>query len=261
LHVLDRPVWHALTGPQRSLGTVADLAARFDPEVSPFGALAEPATAEAWSQLAAMLGPGGRVTLAGDPPDPPPGWKVAVQIQGVQMVGDGVADVLEAERTGPSPTAGPAPHLQPLGTNDVADMLALVADTRPGPFEPRTVEFGGYLGVRDHGRLVAMAGERLRPPGFVEISAVATDPDYRGRGLARALVLEVGAGIVARGETPFLHAAASNATAIRLYQSLGFTLRREVRFVAVLAPGPGIRDASAESGQDLGAGGMTTALG
>jgi ribosomal protein S18 acetylase RimI-like enzyme len=259
LHVLDRPVWHALTGPQRTLGTIADLAVRFDPEVSPFGAVADPATEEAWSQLAVMLGPGGRVTLAGDLPEPPPGWKVAAQIQGVQMVGDGVADVLDAERTGPSSSARPAPQLQPLGSGDVADMLALVADTRPGPFGSRTVEFGGYLGVRDQGRLVAMAGERLRPSGYAEISAVATDPDHRRQGLARALVLGVAAGIVARGETPFLHAAASNADAIRLYQALGFTRRREVGFTVMVAPGTG--DSPAESDQDRWAGGMTTAVG
>ncbi len=100
-------------------------------------------------------------------------------------------------------------------------MLALVTEARPGPFSVRTIEFGGYVGVRRHGRLVAMAGERLRTPGFAEISAVATSPDHRRQGLAELLVRSVASSIVARGDTPFLHAAADNDNAIRLYRTLG----------------------------------------
>ena len=95
-----------------------------------------------------------------------------------------------------------------------------------------------YLGIRREGALVAMAGRRLRPPGWTEISAVCTDEAFRGRGLATRLVLAVAAGIRARGETPFMHAAASNTGAIRLYESLGFRLRRTATFLAVRVPEP-----------------------
>jgi predicted GNAT family acetyltransferase len=115
-------------------------------------------------------------------------------------------------------------------------MLALVERTRPGPFLPRTVELGTYLGLRSGGELVAMAGERLHPAGYTEISAVCTDEAHRGRGLATRLVLAVAHGIRQRGEIPFLHAAASNTTAIRLYESLGFRLRATVVFAAVRVP-------------------------
>ena len=109
-----------------------------------------------------------------------------------------------------------------LGADDVPDMLALVARTRPGPFLPRTVELGTYLGIRREGRLIAMAGERLHPPGWTEISAVCTDAAFRGQGLGSRLVRAVALGIRERGETPFLHTAATNTAAIRLYESLGF---------------------------------------
>ena len=154
---------------------------------------------------------------------------------GVQMVGspDGLA------RQGPSPGQGLTDRPVSLGELDVPDMLALVAVARPGPFSSRTVEFGGYVGVRRAGRLVAMAGERMRPPGYAEVSAVATDPDHRRQGLAELLIRQVVAGIVARGEVPFLHAAGDNANAIRLYRSLGFIVRRTVGFSVVEAPPAG----------------------
>ncbi|MFD0522550.1 GNAT family N-acetyltransferase [Paractinoplanes durhamensis] len=113
---------------------------------------------------------------------------------------------------------------------DVPEILDLIERTRPGPFRTRTIELGTYLGLRRGGALIAMAGERLHPTGWTEISAVCTDPAFRGQGLATALVRAVAAGIRERGETPFLHTAAANRTAIRLYESIGFQLRRPTSF-------------------------------
>lgn len=239
MHVLDNPVWHALTGPQRALGRTTELTGRFDSDVAPFGALLSGAVTDSvWEDLAQLVGPNGTVSLTGDPPDPPPGWTVIARFVGVQMVGDDVRipglDV-GSSPPGSSESALPAPVL--LGSDDSSEMLALVEVTQPGPFERRTVEFGGYLGIRIGGRLVAMAGERLRPPGYAEISAVATDPNYQRRGLARHLVLAVADGIVRRGDIPFLHASNTNIGAIRLYESLGFTIRRPVVFLLLEAPG------------------------
>jgi len=115
-------------------------------------------------------------------------------------------------------------------------MLDLVARTEPGPFRKRAVELGRYLGIRRDGQLVAMAGERLRPRGWVEISAVCTDERFRGRGLGSRLVRAVGAGIVERGELPMLHASAENVNAIRLYESMGFVFRRDREFLRVRTP-------------------------
>lgn len=119
-------------------------------------------------------------------------------------------------------------RIEPLGPTDAADMHALAKLTEPGPFEARTNELGDFFGIKDGGRLVAMAGERLKPGCFTEVSGVCTHPDHRGRGYARELMSAVMAQIVARGETPFLHAYATNTRAIALYQTLGFVLRSEM---------------------------------
>jgi ribosomal protein S18 acetylase RimI-like enzyme len=154
----------------------------------------------------------------------PAGWEVEMDLAGVQMVA--------TDRFVSRPDA----EAVRLGADDVEEMLDLVARTEPGPFLPRTYRLGTYLGFRREGALVAMAGERLHPPGWTEISAVCTDPQFRRQGLSTRLIAAVADGIRARGETPFLHTAAHNETAIRLYQSLGFTLRRPVRFFALRTP-------------------------
>ena len=122
-----------------------------------------------------------------------------------------------------------------LGPADASEMVALAKLTEPGPFEARTPELGGFVGVRVDGRLVAMAGERMKPEGFTEVSGVCTHPDHRGHGYAAMLSAVVADRIVARGETPFLHAFASNRAAVALYERLGFVLRAPVEVLALVA--------------------------
>ena len=224
--VLDNPAWAALNGPHHARfaqwqGSVV----RYHPDVAPFLAV-PPLSADprVWPDIAALAGPGAVVTIPGAP-DAPADWELVDRVPGVQLVDDGVAAAPDAE----------AVRLTPA---DVPEMLALVERTRPGPFRSRTIELGTYLGIRRGGALVAMAGERLRPPGWTEISAVCTDPAHRGQGLGTRLVLAVAAGIRERGETPFLHAAGANTGAIRLYESLGFRLRRRPDFPTYRVPEP-----------------------
>jgi ribosomal protein S18 acetylase RimI-like enzyme len=218
---LDDPVRAALLGPHAHLAQRHGNAIRYQPDVSPF--LAEPHGGDEWDDVAALVGDGRSVVPAFAPLDPPAPLEIGMFLPGVQMVGDAVA-------------GRPDPEAVRLGPDDVPAMLALVARTRPGPFGSRTVEMGTYLGFVEDGVLIAMAGERLHPPGYTEISAVCTDAAHRGRGLATRLVLAVAAGIRARGEVPFLHAAADNTTAIRLYEHLGFRLRARPDFVALTVP-------------------------
>ncbi|WP_328622985.1 MULTISPECIES: GNAT family N-acetyltransferase [unclassified Streptomyces] len=231
-HVLDNPAWASLSGAhaafaERAAPPGADpassRAARYPPDVSPFAALADPADPDSWADLHRLVGDGGIAALGGvlAPPD---GWESVGSVPGVQLVDT----ALRAE---------PAPEAVRLGPRDVPEILGLIELTKPGPFLPRTVELGAYLGIRHRGRLIAMAGERLRPPGWTEISAVCTHPDHQGRGLATQLVRAVAVGIRERGDVPFLHTAASNTKAIRLYESIGFALRRRPSFTAVRAPG------------------------
>jgi ribosomal protein S18 acetylase RimI-like enzyme len=220
---LDNPVWSSLTGPHARFAQRRGRAARYPPDVSPFVAIADEDDDEVWADLTALVGPGATVMLSGLLGPVPAGWGTQFRGQGLQLVATG----LRAE---------PDPEAVALGESDVPEMLDLVARTQPGPFLPRTVELGGYLGIRRSGALVAMAGERLHPTGWSEISAVCTDPTVRGQGLATRLVRAVGYGIRQRGETPMLHVAATNTTAIRLYRSIGFGLRRVTDFAAVQVP-------------------------
>ncbi|MFC9842519.1 GNAT family N-acetyltransferase [Streptomyces sp. NPDC060223] len=224
-HILDNASWAALTGPHASFAERLGRAARYPRDVSPFTGLADPADPRAWSDLAALVGPGTEVPVSGVEAVPD-GWDIVRRGEGVQLVDT----ALRTES---------APEAVLLGLDDVPEILELIALTEPGPFLPRTVELGTYLGVRHCGRLIAMAGERLRPPGWTEISAVCTHPEHRGQGLATRLVRAVAAGIRERGDIPFLHASATNTGAIRLYESIGFTLRRRRNFLLVRTPGAG----------------------
>ena len=213
--VLDHPVWAALSGAHSHLGHLKGDAARYPSEIAPFAALRPGADGRAWADLATITDPGQVIAVFGDPLSPPPGWEILEEFAGVQLVDTALR-------------AAPDPEAVRLGPDDVDEMLELVERTEPGPFRRRTIELGTYLGIRREGRLVAMGGERFRPPGWTEISAVCTDPAYRGQGLATRLVRAVAAGIRARGETPVMHAAEDNTAALRLYGSIGFTLRRKL---------------------------------
>ncbi len=229
---LDSPVWNALTGPQRACGTANDLAACFDSDRSPFGAFCEEPGPEHWRAMAELIGPGGLAGPVGILGDPPRGWTQLWKGDGIQMVGDRFASSGDV----PSVDTGGLSDVVDLGSGDVDQILALIAVAAPGPFERRTVEFGGYVGVRHGDQLVAMAGRRMHVPGAVEISAVATHPDFRRRGLAGNLVHQVARGILAEDAVPFLHASITNLGAIRLYEAMGFRRRRVITFRRVQAP-------------------------
>ncbi|WP_033294221.1 GNAT family N-acetyltransferase [Amycolatopsis jejuensis] len=222
---LGNPVWAALSGPQASFAEQKGQVLRYPVDVSPFLAVPDHPDEHVWHDIADLVGPGATAVVVGSVGTPPPdGWTVTGEIAGVQMDGTGIAAV-------------PDPEAVRLTAADVPEMLDLVARTEPGPFLQKTVTLGTYLGIRRNGALVAMAGERIRPPGWTEISAVCTDPAFRGHGLAARLVLAVAAGILERGDRPFLHAAATNTGAIRLYEKLGFRLSRAMTFGIYRTPG------------------------
>lgn len=230
----DTVFWSARTA-HVALSTRRGGAVLFDPEVSPFAGLAPGADDADWADLAALAGPGADVLLAGDPFHPPRGWRVVHRVPGVQLVAETLA-------------SAPEPEAVPLAAPDVPEILDLIERTEPGPFQQRTLQMGHYLGIRIDGQLVAMAGERMRPPGWTEISAVCTDPQYRGRGLAARLVRAIAHGIEQRGEIPMLHTGAQNHTAIALYERLGFRLRRTLQFQLLRTPNAGVSGTIDRSG-------------
>jgi len=216
-HPLDFPAWSALTGRQSHLALIEGGARRYAPVYGVFAGLAD-RSAASLADLGALVAAHGDVALLeADAPANAPGLAIVSQDLGVQMV---------AERL----SAGPPPddRFVRLGDEDGPAMLALATLTEPGPFFERTHQLGDFLGVKIDGELVAMAGERMKPDGFTEVSGVCTHPDHRGRGYAGALMRLVCGRILDRGETPFLHAYASNRGAIALYEKLGFSLRREI---------------------------------
>ena len=230
MHVLDNPAWHALTGPHATVAERVGSAARYEPDVSVFAALPDHITPAAWDDLRELIGPGGAAFIARPQLEVGDGWTVHFERPCRQMWQPHLPRPVEA--------AGDASPLAraTLGAGDVAEMLALVARTEPGPFVQRTIELGSYLGIRDAGALIAMAGERMHPPGFTEISAVCTDSAYRGRGLASELATGIAAGIRARAEVPFLHLTLENEPALRVYSALGFETRGFLDVVGVRAP-------------------------
>lgn len=218
-HPLDRPIWSALTTRQASFANdrASDTQAlRFPADVSPFAAAID-TSAPAIRALVALIHDDDDISLLEPTPPPaPPSVTETLRAPGLQMT-------LERFAAGGADLAADA-----LGDSDAPEMLALALLTKPGPFRARTHTLGRFVGVRDGGRLVAMAGERLHVDGYVEISGVCTHPDFRGRGYGSALMRIVGDRILAEGATPFLHTYANNAGAIALYRSLGFTVRAEV---------------------------------
>ncbi len=218
-HALDRPAWSALTGPQAPLAQGGPHAWRIDPAYGPFAA-GDPAA------LAGLLRDDeDEIWLVEDDVIVPPGTVLHRSALLAQLVAEGPVDPVDRD------------DILPLGAADVPEMTELALATRPGPWGPSTWRYGPFFGIRREGRLIAMAGERLRPAeGIVEVSGVCTDPAARGQGLAARLIQHVMAGHRARGCASFLHSYADNAGAIALYRRLGFAPRRE-RMGSILRKG------------------------
>jgi ribosomal protein S18 acetylase RimI-like enzyme len=222
---LDNIMWHSLSGPHLQFAQGDEHARRYAPDIGPFGAVPDEPTPEDFSALRALVGPGGVALLFRTNAPVPQGWEVLDTIDGVQMVWPLRAPRIDIDQ-----------RIVTLGSEDVDEMISLTARTKPGPFAPRTAALGTYVGVRLDGQLVAMAGQRARTDSHVEISAVCTDVQFVGQGLGRALVhAQVGL-ILAEGKIPMLHASASNARAIALYEYLGFHHRCGVNGVIMRSP-------------------------
>jgi ribosomal protein S18 acetylase RimI-like enzyme len=219
-HILDNPVWAALSGPHSGFSEVFGRARRYPSAISRFAGIDEIDDPQSWRDLATLLAPEGVGVLIRRVLRYPEGWKEIFGGTGVQMIGDRVGGEVDEEAV-------------VLTEADVVQMIDLVARTEPGPFEPRTIDLGGYIGFKEDGKLVAMAGCRMRPSGWREISAVCTDPDFRGKGMGGRLVKNLVANIRAEGDVPFLHASSTNTNAIRLYEKLGFEIRTKVQFAVL----------------------------
>lgn len=227
MNPLENPIWSALTTEHAHLALGDESAKRYPREITTMGAFSSssPASAGAWDSLADVVRT--RETIAilfRDEPNPPNGWEEVARVEVVQMVHEGrkIGDELRECR------------VENLGAGQSDEIVELAKLTNPGPIGERSHEIGNFLGIRNEdGKLIAMAGERFRFPGYSEISGVCTRPGSEGRGLAAHLVTRVMKRVLARGETPFLHSRADNARAVKLYERLGFILSRSFPMAVV----------------------------
>lgn len=220
-HILDRPAWSALTSRHAALSQGDDLARRYDPTIVPFAAARDDSEGSLQA-LGALPGPDeSLVFVQADPIVLPRGFVATLTADGVQMILKRVPPKVSDER------------IERLTEADAAEMLDLATLTKPGPFTLRAQALGEFWGIKVDGRLAAMAGERMKADGFTEVSGVCTHPDFQGRGLGKLLSIFMTHRVLDRGETPFLHAFATNGTAIALYESIGFELRSMMNVAAV----------------------------
>lgn len=221
---LENVIWQALTTRQTHFAESCNVARRFMREVTALCAFEHPDD-EGYDSLARLTEKDGTAAIFLDKPyEARAGWEYVVGAPLLQMV---------CENGKSAPANSVSPQILQLGDQDSPEMLELTALTKPGPFGPRTHELGYYVGIRDNGELVAMAGERLKVPGYTEVSAVCTHPDYLGKGYAAALMTEVMRSIRERSEVPFLHVRADNARAIAIYERLGFRIKWEGHFAVL----------------------------
>jgi ribosomal protein S18 acetylase RimI-like enzyme len=214
---LDNAVWNAFTTGNRLLSRGDGSVRYLDKKVSPFVGLKTYNDAnfkKLWDFIEHR-----RVLVLPAPRDfvVPQPWKTLRAVDVEQMVYTrSVIDVPASD------------DVISLGEQDVPRMLALTKLTDPGPFDTRTIEYGHYEGIYRDGRLVAMAGQRMHPVPYAEISAVCTHPDFAGHGFASLLMTRQINRMLAAGDMPFLHVKAENDRAIRLYEHLGFVKRASI---------------------------------
>lgn len=217
MHILDNPAWHALNSGNRSLAHGHGAVRYFWTDVSPFVGLKDN-TMEQFDEMHRLIPFEGPFAVASlSEMVLPAQWKLLQAVPVWQMVCLGTPE-----------TSRPAANIKSLGESDVPEMLRLTKLTNPGPFEQHTIRFGHYEGVYANDRLVAMAGQRMHPKPYAEISAVCTHPDFLGRGLATQLMARQIQRIKALGEIPFLHVKSENSRAIKVYTALGFEKRKEM---------------------------------
>lgn len=216
---LDNPVYQALVSGNRSLALGTETVKYFAEAVSPFVGFQHD-NEKGFGDLHDLL-PSGRKILYASPLhiNQYKGWQLLHKVPGLQFIFDKGSKVSTPSLT----------HV-PLQEEHTGQMMQLTALTKPGPFGPRTIDFGNYFGFFENGQLVAMTGQRLHVHDFAEISAVCTHPDHLGKGYASALVQHQIKMILDAGETPFLHVREDNLRAIEVYRRLGFRVSGPMNF-------------------------------
>ncbi|HPG12772.1 MAG TPA: GNAT family N-acetyltransferase [Chitinophagaceae bacterium] len=217
-HVLDNMIWHAITTGNSNIATVKDGVGVYREDIAPFAGI-ETLNEDSFDKLYNLIPAGRRIAVAYDDELDldETRWEPMRHMDVTQMVCDDLPKVF---------TTANSELILPLTDEHIPQMLELTALTKPGPFFQNTILFGNYFGIFVDGRLAAMAGQRMHPLPYMEVSAVCSHPDFRGKGYAKAVMLHVMKIIAENGFIPFLHVLTENAGAIKLYESIGYSTRK-----------------------------------
>jgi predicted GNAT family acetyltransferase len=213
-------IWNALTTGNRDIAVVSGDVSCYRPDIAPFAGMSE--LNDSNLQKLHEFIPADRTVAISSLEKihhDENKWKLLQAMDVTQMVYDHHIGTFTTKNSD---------LIVPLTDKHISQMLELTALTKPGPFLQRTIEFGNYFGIFMDGRLAAMTGQRMHPIPYMEVSAVCTHPDFRGKGYAKALMLQVMRIILDNSFTPFLHVLTSNVTAIQLYESIGFRIRKKL---------------------------------
>jgi ribosomal protein S18 acetylase RimI-like enzyme len=221
---LDNPLWYALNGAQKPFSTGSAQVKRYKPGILPFAAY-DHRCPDQIASLNGFLDKDDIFFLVGVLPSLPLQWQLVKEFPCEQMVLEQSVPIAQEPATRHETAS-----VTSLTGDDKDAMFELIYRVQPGYYERDTHQLGNYFGIWQDGRLVAIAGERMRLDGMVEISAVCTDPAFTGRGYAQQLVMHLSRTNLENGNLPFLHVLTSNERAIRLYERLGFRRRRLISF-------------------------------
>jgi ribosomal protein S18 acetylase RimI-like enzyme len=132
----------------------------------------------------------------------------------------------------PDASADPGEHkgLRVLTPEDLKDIRALYRDAFPeAHFDPRTLDVGMTMGVFDGDRLASVATCHVfsKTRSVAALGAIATHPDFRGRGLGTVVTYALAKRAAEQVDFVGLNVRAGNKTAVGIYERLGFRARHE----------------------------------
>jgi GNAT superfamily N-acetyltransferase len=216
---LDNPAWHALAESHSHFAIGTGKVKRYRTDIVAFAAFSS--DSNTLSELTDLIAINESIFLIGDLPKLPSNFMIEGVLPCAQMIIH-------------SPITPPLPEpIETLDQKDDDEITALITLVQPGYYKSGTRLMGDYFGIRQHGKLVAITGERMRMNELTEVSAVVTHPDFTGRKYAQQLVTQVVNKNLSAGIVPFLHVAETNQRAISIYEHLGFTKRRTINFTKI----------------------------
>jgi ribosomal protein S18 acetylase RimI-like enzyme len=213
---LDNPVWHSLSESHHHFSIERDNAMFYHPDYCPFGAFIGTGNiSKAIDKYAEQCG---NFYIVGEKPTFSSALYLRNELVCNQMIIFNEVDLAIQE------------EILEIGQGQANKLFQLVNLVQPGYFKSKTSLLGNYYGIFKDNELIAVTGERMKMNNYTEVSAVITHPAHIGKGYAKQLVAHTVNSIIQQNKLPYLHVAETNSPAIKLYEKLGFTIRRRISF-------------------------------